>query len=62
MSIKTLVVFFKVKEYEDSEWSNQLDYLTFDSDRESAARVLNDLKIAWRQGYSTYEITNVVIG
>lgn len=60
--MKTLIVFYKTKDLEDSEWVDRYDYLTFNSERETAGYLLRSLEIGWRQGYYDYKLTNTTIG
>ncbi|ANA49235.1 hypothetical protein PMW_110 [Pseudomonas phage phiPMW] len=61
--MKTLIVYFRTKDYENSEWVNRFDWMTFKPERgETAAWLLNSMRVGWRQSYHDYELTNTTIG
>ena len=60
--VKTLIIYFKTKDYEDSEWVEKMDYMTFRPERETVAYLLNSLRTGFKQSYFAYQITNTTVG
>jgi hypothetical protein len=62
MKTKTIIVFYRTKDHHDSEWENTCWWQAYNPERETAARIMSELRLGFRQSFSDHEFLNVVIG